>query len=161
MTIAAAVHAALDRRGQTVAVAESFTGGLLAASLTEMAGASATFRGGLVVYATDLKESLAGVSATVLAEHGPVHEEVALALARAARRVCGADWGVGLTGVAGPEQQGGQPVGTVCIAVVGAAAPGSALRSHLAGRRREVRAGGVQAALEALAEQLDSAEARG
>lgn len=107
-----------------MAVAESLTGGLLAASLTETAGASATFRGGLVVYATDLKASVAGVPETLLRERGPVHSDVALALARGACRVCGADWGVGLTGVAGPAEQGDRPVGTVCIAVVRGHFPG-------------------------------------
>lgn len=152
------VHAALLRRGETVAVIESLTGGLLAASLTETPGASSTFRGGLVVYATDLKTSLAGVPADLLAEHGPVHEAVAAALARGASRVCEADWGVGVTGVAGPEPQGGRPVGTVCIAVVRGGGSGSAncvvTCRHLPGDRREVRAGAVQAAVDALAQQL-------
>lgn len=160
MTDAADVHAALGRRGETVAVAESLTGGLLSARLTETAGSSTTFRGGLVVYATDLKGSLAGVQPALLAEHGPVHEQVALALARGACRVCAADWGLGVTGVAGPERQGGHEVGTVCIAVTRGDAHGWAGCRHIAGGRREVRAGAVQAALDALAEQLRIAEDR-
>jgi len=158
VTDPADVHAALGRRGETVAVAESLTGGLLAARLTETAGASATFRGGLVVYATDLKASLAGVPDALLAERGPVHEEVAVALARGASRVCGADWGVGLTGVAGPDGQGGRPVGTVCIAVVRGDATAFADCRHLPGERGQVRAAAVLAALDSLAEQLARAE---
>lgn len=158
VTDAADIHAALVRRGETLAVAESLTGGLLAARLTETPGASTTFRGGLVVYATDLKTSLAGVPASLLVEHGPVHEEVALALARGACRVCDADWGVGLTGVAGPDSQGGRPVGTVCIAVVRGDTTGFSGCRQLAGGRQEVRAGAVQAALDSLAEQLQIPE---
>ena len=103
----------------TVATAESLTGGLLAAVLTETPGASAVVRGGLVVYATDLKATVAGVDAAMLDERGPVDPDVAVALADGARRVCGAQVGVGLTGVAGPDPQDGQPVGTVFVAVTG------------------------------------------
>lgn len=158
MTTAAAVHAALLHRGETVAVAESLTGGLLAASLTETAGASATFRGALVVYATELKTSLAGVPAALLAEHGPVHEAVAEALARGARQACAADWGIGVTGVAGPDSQGGRPVGTVFIAVVSSDTPGVVALCHIPGDRSQVRSGAVQGALDVLAGRLGIAE---
>ena len=169
MSAAADLHAVLRRRAETVAVAESLTGGLLAAALTDTPGASTTFRGGLVVYATDLKASVAGVPDRLLAMHGPVDDDVALALARGACRVCRADWGVGLTGVAGPDSQGGHPVGTVCVAVAGAprgAAAGAGdvgrvLRRLLAGDRSQVRAGAVQLALELLASELRRAEAAG
>ena len=113
------VHRMLAERQQTVAVAESVTGGLLAAALTSTAGASATFRGGLVVYATDLKARLAGVSESLLAEQGPVAAQVALELARGARSRLSANWGVGVTGVAGPQPQDGKAVGTVFLSVVG------------------------------------------
>jgi nicotinamide-nucleotide amidase len=119
MTIADDVVAALVRRGQTLAVAESLTGGLLAATIVDVAGASAAFRGGLVVYATDLKASLAGVDATLLAERGPVDGDVATALADGVRTRCGSDWGLATTGVAGPTEQNGIPVGTVFIGVSG------------------------------------------
>src|SRR6266480_3056648 len=98
---------ALVERGETLAVAESLTGGLLAATLVDVPGASKAFRGGLVVYATDLKHRLAGVPESLLAERGPVDPDVALALAAGARHACGADWGLATTGVAGPEPQGG------------------------------------------------------
>lgn len=157
---AAQVHVALVRRRQTVAVAESLTGGLLAAALSETPGASATLRGGLVVYATDLKVSLAGVPAALLAEHGPVHPEVARALADGARSACAADWGVGVTGVAGPEPQGGQPVGTLWVGV--SQSGGSWVTpAHLAGSRAEIRAAAVRFALEALAGRLSGAEELG
>ena len=81
-------------RGETLAVAESLTGGLLAATIVDVPGASAAFRGGLVVYATDLKATLAGVDPVLLAERGPVDPDVAAALAVGARTRCGADWGV-------------------------------------------------------------------
>ena len=158
MTDPADIHAALRRRGQTLAVAESLTGGLLAAALTETPGASVTFRGGLVVYATDLKTSLAGVPAAMLAEHGPVHEEVALALARGACRAADADWGVGVTGVAGPDSQGGRPVGTICLAVARRDESGVAGSHHVPGDRGDVRAGAVLAALDLLATELALAE---
>ena len=106
-------------RGETAAVAESLTGGLLAAVLTEIPGSSAVVRGGLVVYATDLKHQLADVDADLLAAVGPVDPRVAAALADGARRRCGADIGIGLTGVAGPDAQDGIGVGTWFCAVSG------------------------------------------
>ena len=112
--------AELARRTVTLGTAESLTGGLLAAVLTEVPGASAVLRGGLVVYATDLKHSLAGVDNALLDERGPVDPDVAIALADGARTACGATVGVGLTGVAGPDEQHGIPVGTWYVAAVGA-----------------------------------------
>ncbi len=107
----------LTARRLTVAAAESLTGGLLTALLTEVPGASAVVRGGLVVYATELKHALAGVDARLLRARGPVHPEVAFELADGARTACGAVLGLGLTGVAGPEPQDGVPVGTWFVAV--------------------------------------------
>ena len=109
--------AGLSTAGLTVASAESLTGGLLTALLTEVPGASAVVRGGVVVYATELKHSLAGVDADLLAERGPVDPDVAVALATGVRRVCGASVGLGLTGVAGPDPQHGIAVGTWYVAM--------------------------------------------
>src|SRR3954464_3816091 len=106
---AAELLAALRARGQTLAVAESLTGGLLAAEFVAVPGASAVFRGGVVAYATDLKAALLGVPAPLLNSHGPVAPSVAAALAAGARERCGADWAAATTGVAGPDPQGGQP----------------------------------------------------
>jgi nicotinamide-nucleotide amidase len=113
---AAALIATLTRRGQTLAVAESLTGGLVAAALTEVPGASAVFRGAVVAYATDLKAALLGVDAAVLAEHGAVSPDVAGAMATGVRARLGATFGLATTGVAGPDAAEGKPVGTVYIA---------------------------------------------
>jgi nicotinamide-nucleotide amidase len=128
---AADVIRALVGRGQTLATAESLTGGLLAATIVEVAGASAAFRGGLVAYATDLKASLAGVAPELLAERGPVDPDVAAALARGARERCGADWGLSTTGVAGPTEQDGRPVGTVFVGLAGPDGDAQARGLHL------------------------------
>lgn len=107
--------AALRRRGETVAVCESLTGGLASAMLVDVPGASAVLRGGLITYAMDLKHTLAGVGEEILATHGPVSPECATAMAEGVRQVCGSDWAVALTGVAGPESQDGHSVGEVWI----------------------------------------------
>ena len=150
--------AALVARGETLAVAESLTGGLLAAGLVAVPGASRAFRGGLVVYATDLKASLAGVPADLLAARGPVDPDVAAWLARGARDRCGAHWGLSCTGVAGPDPQDGVPVGTVFIATAGpAGVPPRVRRLALAGDRPAVRAATVAAAVDLLAACLEPA----
>lgn len=153
MTTPAAVLDALVAAGATVAVAESLTGGLLTAALTEPAGASKAVRGGLVVYATELKAILAGVPVPLLAAEGPVSPDVAAALAAGARDRLGATYGLGVTGVAGPDPQGGRPVGTV---YVGLAGPGQgALRElALSGDRAAIRAAAVTAALDLLLSAL-------
>jgi nicotinamide-nucleotide amidase len=117
VTLDRLVHGLLAERGATVAVAESLTGGLLGAELTAMPGSSATFAGGVIAYATPLKHSLLGVPEDLLAAHGAVHPEVAAAMARGVRERLGASYGLAVTGVAGPEPQDGQPVGTVHVAV--------------------------------------------
>ncbi|MHA6800756.1 CinA family protein [Bounagaea algeriensis] len=156
----AAVARVLDglrTRSATVATAESLTAGLVAATLTGVAGASDVLRGGLVVYATDLKAELAEVDRAVLDEHGAVHPQVARMLAAGARRRCAADWGVGLTGVAGPRAQDGVPPGTVHVGVTGPET--SAVRSvRLAGDRHEVRAAAVRVALEQLDRSVRSTQ---
>ena len=143
----------LASRGETVATAESLTGGLLAATIVDVPGASAVFRGGLVVYATDLKATLAGVPLDLLNERGPVDADVAAALAVGARERCDATWGMATTGVAGPTAQDGVAVGTVYIAVSGPSSAGQALR--LNGDRPAIRAGAVRAAIELLSTAID------
>jgi nicotinamide-nucleotide amidase len=143
------LHQALLARGETVAAAESLTAGLFCATLAGVPGASATLRGGVVVYATDLKTALAGVPADLLAGHGPVSPETAAALAEGARGRCGATWGIGLTGVAGPDPVDGQGPGRVYLGVAdGRRTDVTAL--DLTGDRAAVRAGAVVAAVEAL-----------
>ena len=153
MTGAGPLVGRLRDRGETVATAESLTAGLVCATLTEVPGSSAVVRGGLIVYATELKAVLAGVDRGLLAEHGAVHPEVAAQLAEGARDRCGADWGLGLTGVAGPEPQDGVAPGTVHIGVAG---PGRRdVRTHwFEGDRASVRTKSVLAALRLLTEQL-------
>ncbi len=152
-TLDGVVHDLLAERAQTVAVAESLTGGLLGARLSERPGASRTFRGGAVVYATDLKASLAGVPEDVLRVHGAVSEQTAAALAAGVRERLGAHWGVGVTGVAGPSEQEGQPVGTVHLAVAGP--DGAHARSlRLPGDRDRVRLLAVTSALDLLRRAL-------
>ena len=138
----AALHERLRMLGATVAVAESLTGGLLTAALTRVPGASATVRGGLVVYATDLKAQLAGVPSALLAERGAVDPDVAAALASGVRDRLAADYGVGVTGVAGPEPQDGRPVGTVFIAVAGPHRT-RVQEAALDGSREQIRAAAV------------------
>lgn len=113
-----AVARQLQRRGWTLAVAESVTGGGIGARLVTVAGASGWFAGGVIAYATASKPVLADVAQPLLAEHGPVSEPVAAALADGVRGRLGTDVGLGVVGVAGPEPQGGRPVGTICVGVV-------------------------------------------
>ncbi|GIM89438.1 CinA family protein [Paractinoplanes toevensis] len=152
---AAAVHRLVER-GETLATAESLTGGLVAATVVEIPGVSAVYRGGLVVYATELKAVLAGVSPELLAERGPVDPDVALALAAGARERCGADWGVSTTGVAGPESQDGKPVGLVYVAVAGPTCV-EVRELKLDGNRAVIRTESVTAVLSLLSEKLQAA----
>jgi PncC family amidohydrolase len=146
----------LTGRGQTVAVAESLTGGLLAASLVEVPGASVVFRGGIVAYATDLKSALLDVPASLLERYGAVHPDVASAMAEGVRRRLGATFGVATTGVAGPDPADGQPVGTVDIAVSGQLNT-VRRRLALAGGRRSIRDQAVLQSLLLLQGMLETA----
>lgn len=147
------LHELLLARGQTLAVAESLTGGALGAALTAVPGVSATFRGGVVAYATDLKGALLGVDPGLLAERGPVDADVAAAMAAGARRRLGATYGLATTGVAGPDPQGGHPPGEVYVAASGPGGGGHR-RLVLPGDRAAVRAAAVTGALRLLADLL-------
>nr|MBA2599696.1 nicotinamide-nucleotide amidohydrolase family protein [Actinomycetota bacterium] len=114
-SLAEALGAILVERGETVAAAESLTGGLIAAELTRAEGASRFFAGSLVTYSTEAKHRVAGVARSLLEEPGPVSEDVARALAEGAARSFDADLGISATGVAGPAEQGGQPVGAIFV----------------------------------------------
>lgn len=156
--LAAAIIAALTERSLTIAVAESLTGGLLAAELVSVPGASAVLNGGVVVYATALKHSVLGVSASLLAEFGPVHPEVARQMATGVRDVLAvddraADLGISTTGVAGPGPQDGHSPGTGYIGI--SIGQDVTVRGFvLDGDREVVRRGVVSAALLALIETL-------
>lgn len=156
MPAAADLHRALLARGETVAAAESLTAGLFCASLAEVPGASATLRGGVVVYATDLKTALADVPAGLLAQHGPVSRPTAAALAEGVRQRCDATWGIGLTGVAGPAPVDGHAPGRVYVGVSDGQRT-DVVELDLPGDRAEVRGGAVAAATAALLDRLGRA----
>lgn len=153
LTSAADLVARLSAAGETVSVAESLTGGLVAAALTDVAGASAVVRGGVLTYATDLKGQLLGVDKELLAQVGAVDADVAEQMAAGVRSLTGATYGLATTGVAGPDSYDGKPVGTVFVAVVG---PGSSRVKalSLSGDRRAIRAQSVLAVLTLFAEEL-------
>ena len=150
---AAVVHGLLLEREQTVATAESLTGGRLGMLLTETPGSSSTYVGGIVAYATDLKVSLLGVPETIVAAHGVVSAECARSMAAGVRSLTGATFGVSTTGVAGPDPQEGKPAGTVFVGVAGPEGE-SVLALELAGSRYEIRDRTCAEALSALAEIL-------
>ena len=158
MTTAAAVVRELDRRGLTVAVAESLTGGLLVAELVSVPGASAVVVGGVVAYQTPLKASLLGVPTALLAARGAVDPDVAVAMAEGVRRALavegrGADIGLATTGVAGPGPQDGHAPGTVYVAL--SAGGGTRVtRLALQGDREAIRSATVSESLSMLHEWL-------
>ena len=148
-----AVLDALKARGETLAVAESMTGGLLAARLTAIPGASAAFLGGATVYSAAAKSALLGVPADLLAAEGTVSEATSRALAEAVRTKLGATWGLGLTGNAGPGAEGGAPLGTVFLALAGPG--GTESRAHaLPGDRADVQLRATAWALDLLRRTL-------
>ncbi len=156
--VAGRVVALLTAREESVATAESLTGGLVVAALVDVPGASRVVRGGVVAYATEVKHTVLRVDAGLLAAHGPVHPEVAAQLAAGACVALGADWGLATTGVAGPGPQDGVPAGTVHIAVHGPDPGQRAVRSlWLPGARAQVRRETVEALLALFAELLTQA----
>lgn len=155
---ASAVIEALRRRGWSLGVAESLTGGAVSAELVSVAGASSVLRGAVVAYATPLKASLLGVDPALLARSGPVHPEVAVQMAEGVRSAVAIDGrdaevGISTTGIAGPESPDGQPVGTVHV---GVATPDRSfsVALHLEGDRAQIRAASVDAVLSALLDAL-------
>lgn len=149
----AEVYRQLLDHNATIAIAESLTGGLLTAALTDTPGSSAVVRGGLVVYATALKATLAGVDPLLLAQRGAVDPDVARQLAVGVRHRLGATVGVGVTGVAGPDPQDGAEVGTVFGAIAGPHAVQMA-RWQFTGDRAAIRAATVAACLELISAEL-------
>ncbi|HEV8425487.1 MAG TPA: competence/damage-inducible protein A [Actinomycetes bacterium] len=153
-TLEAAVGRLLRERGGTLATAESLTGGLLGGRITGVPGSSGYYLGGVVAYATDAKASLLGVDLELLAADGPVSEPVAAAMAEGARKAFGADLGLAATGVAGPAEQAGRPVGTLCLGVADAA--GTATRTLTApGDRTQVRLWTSAVALDLVRRRLE------
>ena len=118
-TLENAVYQLLKEQGKTLAAAESCTGGLIAKRITDIPGSSAVFRGGVTVYTNDAKMRLLGVEEKTLEEKSAVSREVAVQLAEKVREKLGADFGLGVTGVAGPDSDGIHPVGTVFVSLAG------------------------------------------
>lgn len=139
--------AALGRRGLTLGVAESFTGGLLQDAITDVPGSSAVFLGGIVAYHDDLKRALLGVPARLIRRHGAASGPVALAMARGVRRRLRADVGIATTGIAGPTgARPGKPVGLGFVAV--ATAKDARFRRRVfRGARTQVKRAAVREAL--------------
>ena len=153
MTTAAELLAVLRSRGWSIAAAESLTGGLVCAALVDVPGASASLRGGVVAYATDLKDTLLGVDTVLLTARGAVDPEVARQMADGVRGLLSTDVGLATTGVAGPDPQDGQPVGTVHIAVV--TPDGTGITSlEIPGSREQIRAETVDRALALCLEEI-------
>ncbi|MFD7629103.1 CinA family protein [Streptomyces sp. NPDC059851] len=151
--VAAEALRLLAESDQTVAVAESLTGGMVAAELTAVPGASRSFRGSVTAYATELKHRVLGVDAGLLAAEGAVNAQVAVQMAAGVRRALGASWGIATTGVAGPDPQDGQPVGTVFVAVAGPADE-KTVALRLNGSRGEIRRESARTVLELLVSEL-------
>jgi nicotinamide-nucleotide amidase len=147
-------------RGETLAVAESLTGGALGAALVAVPGVSATFRGGVIAYATELKSELLGVDALLLARRGPVDPDVAVAMAAGVRQRLGATWGLATTGVAGPDPQDGHRPGVFFVALAGPDGSRVEAMAH-DGDRAAVRAAAVATALALLRTALTDGNASG
>lgn len=145
----------LRARGQWLATAESCTGGLIAAALTALPGASAWFDRGVVSYANRAKQDLLDVPEALLAAHGAVSGEVALAMAEGLRRRAGVDWTLAVTGIAGPDGGSPQkPVGTVWIAWAGPEGPAAAERFFFSGDREQIRKQAAESALDGLCRRV-------
>lgn len=152
MTASEAIHL-LAASGHTLATAESLTGGRLAAAITEVPGSSAVYLGGVVTYATELKVSILDVPEAIVDTVGVVSEECAAAMAEGACKVTGASHAMSTTGVAGPDEQEGKPVGTVYVAVAGRA--GTQTRAlRLSGSREEIQQETCRQAVDLLVDVL-------
>ncbi|MGH3368015.1 MAG: CinA family protein [Nocardioidaceae bacterium] len=153
---AADLLAALAAEGATLSVAESVTGGLLAAELTAVAGASGVFRGGVIAYATGVKRSTLGVPDQLVRSAGVVSSEMAEAMAAAVRERLDSTYALSSTGVAGPDRQEGKPPGTVHVAVAGPGA-NEVLALALTGDRHTIRRAACEAAIDLLHRRLAAA----
>jgi len=148
-TMESVVLELLRERGLTLGLAESVTGGLVGARLTGVAGSSDVLRGSVVSYASEVKFGVLGVPV------GPVvNEATAAAMAQGARRVLGSDVGLALTGVAGPSEQDGMPVGTLCVGLVMGEASPVTTTVRLPGQRQQMREMSVITSLDLLRRTL-------
>ncbi|KAI1386603.1 putative competence/damage-inducible protein CinA [Hypoxylon trugodes] len=159
--IATNIIRTLSRNGETLGVAESLTAGGVMAALTSVPGASAVMRGGVVSYATPLKESLLHVDHDLITKKGPVHADVAAQMAEGARKATACNgslttWGIATTGVAGPEPQDGKPVGMVYIGIASPDGTQPLGPFCFPGSREQVREATVMEALSRLRDALIS-----
>lgn len=159
LDIATEIIQLLTGAGQTIGVAESLTGGGLMAALTSVPGASAVFRGGVVSYATPLKQMLLKVDGDLIEREGVIHGDVASQMAEGARQISTFDtnattWGIGTTGVAGPATQDGKPVGTVFIGLASPEMSRALGPFHFSGTRDRIREATVVEALWQLRQAL-------
>lgn len=144
----------LSERKATLATAESCSGGLLAHRITNVPGSSAYFLGGLITYGNDAKVEFLGIPAHILAVHGAVSDVVAQDMAQGVRQRFGADWGIGVTGIAGPGGATAQkPVGLVYIAVAGPDVR-AVTENRFSGSREEIKDQTAERALALLWEHL-------
>ena len=153
-------YAVLERlrgRGWTLGVAESLTGGFIGARIVNVPGASDVFRGTIASYATDVKRSVLGVTA----RESVVSEEAAREMAEGAQRVLGADVGIAVTGVAGPTEQDGVAVGTVCFGIAFPGRPTEAVTTRLPGDRERIRQFSTISLLNLLRQRLDALQHAG
>ena len=153
-SLAQVVMTKLIEKHLTITAAESLTGGQLQAALTSIPGASQAFMGGFVTYANYAKEKLLAIPAEVIAKHGSVSEQTAILMAEQAKQKLGADVGVSLTGVAGPDSLEGQPVGTVWIGIAYRNKAGYAQKFHFPRQRKYVQARAVLTALDLVRKEL-------
>jgi nicotinamide-nucleotide amidase len=152
ISLAAEVVDALRARGETVSTAESLTAGALSSAIVTIAGASDVFVGGITAYRDEIKISHLNVDPATLEEHTSVSEEVAVAMARGAIKSFGTTWGIGTTGVAGPNPLDGHPVGAVWVAIQGPICQSFEL--SLSGERESVRNAATASAIATFARIL-------
>ncbi|HJG05443.1 competence/damage-inducible protein A [Ligilactobacillus agilis] len=153
-SLAQVVMTKLREKHLTITAAESLTGGQLQAALTSIPGASQAFMGGFVTYANYAKEKLLAIPAEVIDKHGSVSEQTAILMAEQAKQKLGADVGVSLTGVAGPDSLEGQPVGTVWIGIAYRNKASYAQKFHFPRQRKYVQARAVLTALDLVRKEL-------
>lgn len=152
--LATQVVTALTKRGESLAIAESLTGGALSSAITDVPGTSHVFLGSVIAYSVEVKQRELGVSRQSLDQFGVVSEAVACEMAEGIRDRFQSTWAISTTGVAGPGPSHGVPAGTVWIAIIGPSIRNS-FKLALDGDREQVRFGAVESALSALARILN------
>lgn len=153
--LAEALISRLKEKGQTVSSAESCTGGGVGHVLTAVSGSSAVFAGGVISYTNQVKEKILGVPAEILEEHGAVSSQTALTMAQGVRKLLGTDWGISVTGLAGPNSDdSGKPVGLVYVAASGQEKE-EVRECFFSGDRSSVRAQAVEDVLRLLDQMIE------